>query len=418
MSEAAVDVVVQIGGVDLDAGTLWSHRRRKAESATFAYRADYLAHPDAYELDPSLPLVAGAQQTPGEQAMFGAFSDCAPDRWGRRLIERDEQLRVERAGGAGRSFGEMDFLVGARDDARQGAIRLRDQKTGAFLAPPPRGVPPLVELPALLDAAERLDRDEATHEELRLLLRGGSSLGGARPKAHVIDGGGKLAIAKFPSPAHDEWEVIRWEAVAVTLARDAGIEVPRAELHLIDGKPVLVLERFDRDGDWRIGYASAMTMLELSDRDQGSYLDIAAAIEERSPRARTDLHELWRRIAFGVLISNSDDHLRNHGFLRTSSSGWRLAPAFDLNPDPRPGRVTLSTSIDETDPTASIDLAMRVAPLFRLGDSEARQIVGEVTAAVSRWREAAQRAGIASAEIDRMAPAFERSGARLEEPRS
>jgi serine/threonine-protein kinase HipA len=412
MAETAVDVVVQIGGDDVAAGTLWSHRRHKAESATFAYRPDYLAHPAAYELDPALPLVVGAQQTPGDRAMFGAFSDCAPDRWGRRLIERNEQLRVEGTGGTGRSFGEMDFLLGARDDARQGALRLREQKTGAFLAPTTQGVPPLVDLPALLDAAERLDRDEASVEELRLLLRGGSSLGGARPKAHVVDGKGNLAIAKFPSPEHDEWDVIRWESVALTLAREAGIEVPRAELNLIDGKPVLVLDRFDRDGAWRVGYVSAMTMLELRDGDQASYLDIAAAIEESSPRAGSDLHELWRRIVFGVLISNSDDHLRNHGFLRLSSSGWQLSPAFDLNPDPRPGPVQLSTAIDEGNHAASIDLAMRVAPLFRLDGPGARKIVAEVTGAVSSWRATAKRAGISAAEIDRMAPAFERSGAQ------
>ena len=175
MAEREAEVFVQIGGEDVLAGTLWFHRRRQVESQTFAYAAGYVTRPDAYELDPMLGLSTAPQHTPPGRATFGAFSDCAPDRWGRRLIARTEHKRAEREGDAERSFGEVDYLLGARDDMRQGALRFRDPESGAFLADDVSGVPPLLELPTLLGAADRLERDEASEEELRTLLRGGSS---------------------------------------------------------------------------------------------------------------------------------------------------------------------------------------------------------------------------------------------------
>lgn len=408
MADTTADVVVQIGDEDLPAGRLWSHRRRNTESATFAYDAAYLAHPEAYELDPGLPLVAGQQQTAAGRAIFGAFSDCAPDRWGRRLIHRTEEHRVRDAGsGSGRSFGEIDYLLGVRDDLRQGALRFRDPQTGAYLASEQSGVPHLVELPALLRASQRMERDEATAAELRALLRGGSSLGGARPKAHVLDEEGRVAIAKFPSPMSDEWDVMRWEWVALQLARDAGIRVADSWLHLFDGKPVLVVDRFDRAGTRRLGYVSAMTMLEAGDRDDASYLDIAGTIEEHSPSAGDDLRQLWRRIAFSILIRNTDDHLRNHGFLRVSTAGWSLSPAFDLNPDPRPGPKHLSTAVDDTTTEARIDVLLSVAGMFRLRAEDGRAILRDVISATGRWQTVAADAGLAGAAIDRMANAFE-----------
>jgi serine/threonine-protein kinase HipA len=407
MAETEIEVLVQIAREDLLAGRLWSHRRRGVESATFAYDPAYLAHPDAYALDPALELLAGQQQTPVDRPIFGALSDCAPDRWGRRLIARAEAQRVRREGGAERSLGEIDLLLGVRDDLRQGALRFRDPETGAFLAEEASGVPALLDLPRLLGAAERLEREEAGEEDLRTLLRGGSSLGGARPKAHVLNTGGRISIAKFPNPASDEWYVIRWEALALTLAHAAGIRVTDWTLHPIDGRAVLILDRFDRAGDLRIGYASAMTMLEARDGDQGSYLEIAEVIERDSPRAGEDLRELWRRIAFSILISNTDEHLRNHGFLRTSSAGWTLSPAFDLNPDPRPGPKHLSTAIDLHDTTASVETLMGVAEHLRLTDDQARETLREVSDATRPWRRAAERIGFDRAAIEQMAPAFE-----------
>lgn len=407
MPDEEIEVVVQIGGEDVFAGRVWRHSGRRGESATFAYDAAYLARPDAYELDPALPLEAGQRQTPVGRRIFGAFSDCAPDRWGRRLIKRDERQRAEREGVSERSFGEFDYLLGVRDDMRQGALRFRRRGEAVYLAPEEEGVPPLVALPTLLNAAEQLERDEVDVGQLRLLLRGGSSLGGARPKAHVLDPEGRAAIAKFPSPK-DEWEVIRWESVALTLAADAGIDTPSFQLHPVDGKPVLVVDRFDRRGEKRIGYVSAMTMLEADDGEEGAaYLDIVEVIEQRSPTVERDLEQLWRRIAFTILISNTDDHLRNHGFLRTSTAGWALAPAFDLNPDPEPGPKQLSTAIDYGAPEASIEKLLTVAGYFGLGDKAAVQVLAEVLGGTEDWKAAAGVAGLGKAAITAMAPAFE-----------
>ncbi len=297
MADRRVEVFVQIEEEDVLAGELWSHRRRNRESATFSYAVSYLEHPAAFELDPALPLVDGLQQTPGEREIFGAFSDCAPDRWGRRLIGRAERRRAEREQQTRRSLGEIDYLLGVRDDMRQGALRFRDPGSGVFLADEREGVPALIGLPRLLRSSERVEREEGDDEDLAMLLRGGSSLGGARPKAHVIDEGGRPAIAKFPRPETDEWDVIRWEAVALELAKRAGIEVPDFRLIEVGDRPVLLVDRFDRQEEVRIPYVSAMAMLEATDRDQGSYLEIAETIETSSPAASADLAQLWRRIA-------------------------------------------------------------------------------------------------------------------------
>jgi serine/threonine-protein kinase HipA len=407
MAEIEVEVLVQLAGEDVLAGRLWSHRRRATESATFAYATSYLARREAYELDPALPLVAGTQQTPTGRAIFGAFSDCAPDRWGRTLIHRTERERVRREGGAERSFGEIQYLLGVRDDLRQGALRFRAPESETYLADERGGVPQLLDLPDLLGAAERLERDEASAAELRTLLRGGSSLGGARPKAHVLDADSRLAIAKFPSPTKDAWDVIRWEGVALRLAEEAGVTVPRRRLHTIAGRTVLIVDRFDRRGTERVGYVSAMTMLEAAAGEPGSYLDVADVIERHSPSAGEDLRQLWRRIAFSILISNTDDHLRNHGFVRASTAGWSLSPAFDLNPNPEPGPKELSTAIDYASTAAHIDTLVDVAEHFRLSGEPARAVLHDVVQATSRWRTTAQELGLDGAALEQMAPAFE-----------
>jgi serine/threonine-protein kinase HipA len=386
---------------------MYSHRRRGVESASFVYNDRYLADPDAYALDPALPLVTGTLQTPARRAMFGAFADSSPDRWGRALINRAERARARVAGTAPRSMSEFDVLLGVRDDLRHGALRFRLSEEGRFLALEDSGVPVLTDLPALLDIAARVERDTADYEDLTRLLRAGGSLGGARPKAHVVDDAGRVAIAKFPSAGSDTWNVMAWEKVALDLARDAGVTVSDSQLIRVGDRHVFVTDRFDRRGRTRIGYASAMTMLEAIARDQRSYLEIAEVIEERSTAATADLRELWRRIAFSILISNTDDHLRNHGFLHERGESWRLSPAFDLNPNPDPGPKDLSTAIDFTDTRASVDNLMRVADYFRLDTSDALDLLAEVTRAVERWRTVAVSHGLLQRDLDAMAPAFE-----------
>jgi serine/threonine-protein kinase HipA len=407
MAEQPIEVDVQIAGRDVPAGRLWTHRHGRSESATFSYREDYLERAEAYELDPGLPLHTGQQHTAVGQSLFGAMSDCAPDGWGRRLVRRAEAQRARDAGAQQRRLTEVDFLLGARDDLRQGALRFREHDGRRYLAADTEGVPHLIGLSRLLNAAEELERDEPTSEDLRLLLHGASSLGGARPKAHVLDTKGRLAIAKFPSSQADAWDVIRWEAVALTLAARAGITVSEHELHVIENRPVLAVRRFDRDAGGRLGYLSAMSMLQAKDGEQASYLEIGQVLEEHSSDVAVDLCELWRRIVFTVLISNTDDHLRNHGFLRSSTAGWSLSPAFDLNPNPEGATKQLATAIDENDAEANLVTALEVAPLFRVSDAQAREIVAEVSNATGRWRDVARATGLDERQLDRLESAFE-----------
>ena len=402
-----VEVYVALGSRNLVAGRMYSHRRRGTESASFIYDDRYLADPDTYSLDPALPLVTGTLQTPVGRALFGAFADSLPDRWGRTLIQRTERARAKSEATVPRSMSELDLLLGVRDDLRQGALRFRLSDHASFLATEDSGVPILADLPELLNIAARAERDIADYKDLKRLLRAGSSLGGARPKAHVLDDAGRVAIAKFPSASSDTWNVMAWEKVALDLAQDAGVIVPRSQLLRIGDRHVLIVDRFDRRDRARIGYASAMTMLEASDGDQRSYLEIAGVIEERSPTATADLRQLWRRIAFSILISNTDDHLRNHGFLHERGESWTLSPAFDLNPNPDFGPKELSTAIDFSDTRAEVETLMSVAAYFRLDTSDAIEVLAMVTRAVARWRDVAQSHGLSQQDLDVMEPAFE-----------
>lgn len=414
MAPREIEVFIQIAGEDIFAGRLWPHRRQRTESETFAYSPSYLARKDAYALDPALPLVSGQIQTPLGRSMFGSFSDCAPDRWGRMLIHR-RAGRASRGRGAlaEESFGEVDYLLGVRDDLRQGALRFRDPRSDQFLAKETSGVPHLVDLPELLNLADRAERDVATEDELEILLKGGSSLGGARPKAHVLDQSGRVAIAKFPRPQGDEWDVTAWEAIALKLARNAAITVANSDLVDVGGRSVLIVDRFDRHGDQRLGYVSAMTLLEAVDGERRTYLDLVEVVEEESNRTTEDLRELWRRIAFSRLISNTDDHLRNHGFLRATTGGWALSPAFDLNPNPEPGVKRFATAIDAGSEGDGIEELLDVAELFRLSRGGAESVIAEASDATSRWREVAQQEGLDAASIVQMEPAFEHPAADL-----
>ena len=411
---SAVDVHVSVGGDDLLAGRLYSHTGRGTESATFTYDPRYLADRRGYALEPALPLVGGPQQTDVGLAMFRSFGDTTPDRWGRRLLERAERLRAERHRSPSRRLTEFAFLLGVRDDLRQGALRFRDSASGVFVADDVSGVPAVTELPRLLALADRVERDQVQWEELRMLLRAGSSLGGARPKAHVTAPDGRIAIAKFPSANSDTWNVMAWEKTVLDLAAQAGVCVPASTLLTVAGRQVLVVDRFDRAEGLRVGYVSALTMLEARDGDVGVYVDIGSAIEQCSLATTADLHELWRRMALSVLVSNTDDHLRNHGFLHTGGDAWALAPAFDLNPNPDPGPKFLATAIaDPSDRRASVASLMRVAPLFRLSVEHAVVVLRDVVHATRQWRATAVRNGLSQRELNEMAPAFEHAEASV-----
>jgi serine/threonine-protein kinase HipA len=401
---------VQLAGTDVRIGTLYGHRGGRAESATLQYDPGWVARPDSFDLDPTAPRGTGTLQTPVGQPLFGALQDCCPDRWGRTLLKQHEKRVAADEGRELRTLSEMDLLLGVRDDLRQGDLRLALDGTG-WQADPDEGVPALSALGDLLELADRAQDDDLTRDELARLVRQGSSLGGARPKSHVIDIDGRLAIAKFPSASLDTWDVMAWEKVALDLAADAGIDVPDSRLIDIAGRHVLLVTRFDRillpDGEHRrVGYRSAMTMCEHRDGDPASYLDVADAIEGHSPHAEADLQQLWRRMAFNVLITNVDDHLRNHAFLHAGGPTWRLSPAFDLNPVPDAPPV-LSTALDEGDATASVDRLLAVASWLRLDPGQALDVLAEVLAATSRWREVATSHGLDERAVAAMARAFE-----------
>jgi serine/threonine-protein kinase HipA len=399
-----VEVTVEIDGRETVAGTLWVHERG-GQSATFRYSDSYLADPAGYALDPALSRGAGVFRSPPGSALFRAFADSAPDRWGENLMRREERERARSVAATPRTLGKADFLLGVRDDTRQGAIRFRRPGAGAYYSAHQHAVPRLIEVARLMRAANRLGKEEGLDRDLADLIAAGSSLGGARPKAAVMDAAGQLTIAKFPRAESDEWDVAGWEEVQLRLARRVGITVEESQLLPVAGRHVLLVRRFDRRGIRRIGFASAITMLEASDGEQRSYLEIAEAIERMSPRARADLRELYRRIVFSILTANTDDHLRNHAFLRISG-GWVLSPAYDLNPNPdNPAR--LSTAIDLDDTTASIDLALSVSGYFRLTPAAACEIIGEVEAVTSGWRQVAAELDIPKNQADRMAIAYE-----------
>lgn len=401
-------ISIQIAGEDVRAGTLYANARRGVESASFRYDPSYLADNRAFPLAPDMPLIDGPIHTAGAP-LFRAFEDCMPDRWGRNLMLRAERKAARDEGRAARTLLEHDFLAGVSDVARQGAIRI--WAGGAPVAEAGRGVPREVRIPDLLAAADRaaenLDADVAD------LVAAGSSLGGARPKASVLDEAGALCIAKFPkSDETSEEDVCAWEKTALDLASAAGIRVPDARLMRVGGRSVLLLGRFDRRGDERIPYLSGLTAVQGSDGGRYSYLDLVAFVEECGSRPDDDIRELWRRVLFSCAVGNTDDHMRNHGFLR-ESRGWRLSPAFDVNPTAGDGPKYLRSAIDFDDDEAHPRAAVEACEWFRLTRAEAVAESHKMAAALKRWRKAAAANGISKASMGRMATCMESGVERL-----
>lgn len=392
-----LEVAVEISGETVRAGTAYLTQRGRAISTTFVYEPSYLARKGAYPLDPQLPLYLGRQAVNGP---IGAFSDSAPDRWGRNLIAKRLRARALRHQRTSPTITEIDYLTGVSDLTRQGALRFQFPGTTEFVHPDSE-VPRLIDLPKLLHASDAVGADPDDLDAIKDLLAAGTgTLGGARPKASVRDRN-RLYVAKFPKP-DDAWDVMAWEKTALDLAENCGISVPHRRLEHVNGRGVLLLERFDRNGAKRIGYISAMTLLQARDGGSADYVDLAEHLTDIAPSPSRDLEQLWRRIAFSCLMHNTDDHLRNHGLLRRAG-GWELSPAFDINPNPDFGEGR-QTSIGGGDhPEQEFAGLMAYASTFRCTDQRARDILSDVIDATRGWREVAASNGIPQSQINTFA---------------
>ncbi|MDF2666499.1 MAG: uncharacterized protein K0R81_2349 [Microbacterium sp.] len=401
-----LDVFLDENGTSRKVGQAYVTRSRGEVSTTFVYDTLYLAGGGA-RIDPGLPLVSGSQHAPG---LVRAFADSAPDRWGRNLIEKAERVRAREEQRAPRRMDDLDFLLGVSDDTRQGALRFRLSGTSAFLGDDAH-VPPLVSLPRLLRAADDLSAGGESAEAIKQLLDTGTTgLGGARPKASVRLANGDLAIAKFPHSS-DQWDVMAWEATALDLLEAAGIRTPQRTLTKVGDRSVLLLRRFDRAGSERIGYISAMTAVGARDGDHRDYADVALAVRDLSPSPRRDLRELFDRVVASAALGNTDDHLRNHGFL-SARGAWTLSPAFDVNPQPDAFRPRSTSIMGADSPPDEAEALIAFAEECDLDPVSARGRMASVMHAVENWRERARTNGIASREIALMGESIEgRSGA-------
>lgn len=380
-----IDVRTTIGDAEVLAGALYVTR----DHGTFSYDVDYLSMRRAFALAPALPLVRGPQSLDG----LGAFSDAAPDRWGRRLLARAANRT---------SLPEFDCLLGVSDFSRQGATRFFD---GDRALSDHSGVPPERELPEIMRIADQVQRDPSavTDIDARRLFEATGSLGGARPKASIIRRR-RLALAKFPKPHGDDWDVIGWEATMLRLQQQLGIVVPGATtLPVLDGdrrsRLVLVLDRFDRIDGRRIPYVSAMTMLEAKDHQGGEWMDLVEAARVHG----ADPAELWRRAAFGALVGNLDNHLRNHGFLHVAGD-WRLAPSFDVNPTPLDrGHESELSLFGEREVSARALIEPDALALFGVDEADARAWMADAATVLAGAEREARRIGVDESSVDVMA---------------
>jgi serine/threonine-protein kinase HipA len=402
----------------------WLHAWNKGAIEKFEYEHDpeALTNPllSLVQIDPSILPYEGSQYPPNGRDMFGVFGDSCPDRWGRLLMKRRLERDI-RDGLApkGSILRESDYLLGVHDQYRVGALRYRPHGEGAFLDNTDNvAAPPFVAITELERASQALERDPNNtsrdgRDWLRMLIAPGGSLGGARPKASVVDDAGHLWIAKFPS-VHDEYDVGGWEMVVNALAKSCGINVAQgAAQRYASPFHCFRVKRFDRtEHGGRLHFASAMTLtghIDGEDASTGvSYLELAEVLIRAGSEPKRDLQELWTRIVFSILVSNTDDHLRNHGFILSPSRGWCLSEAYDINPVPTGDSLKLN--ITEADNALDLELAREVAGLFRLPLSTADDIIGDCKLVVGQWRTIAKAVGLPPREQDYMAPAFALSG--------
>jgi serine/threonine-protein kinase HipA len=379
------------------------HAADRSASVSFEYASEWLQRDDAFAIDPTaLPLQRGAHHA---GALFGAIQDCGPDRWGRILIERAVRQQIL----AQKPYRDLDYVLALDDGARVGALRFRPGSGSPFLAATTGKLPPLVRLSALLRATDAIHSETETAQDLRFLLGAGSPLGGARPKSVVSLADEQLAIAKFPKP-DDTRDIAAGEFLALALARQAGIRVAGHRLAPAGGHSVAIITRFDRAGKNRIPFLSAASLLGLSQGDPGAYTMLADGIRQFGHDVPGDLRELWRRLAFSLLASNYDDHLRNHGFLMHEPGRWSLSPAYDINPVPVMDRVRINqTAITEDQEAPTMAGALAAVPRFGLKVSEARQILRVIITAVSGWRKTGRQLRLKASTLESYATAFEHS---------
>ena len=388
-------------------GVLSAQLLRGKEVFSFEFADSWLRDARCKLLDPDLQLYTGRQYLPDNKSNFGLFLDSSPDRWGRVLLDRRESMRAKEEMRPVRHLFESDYLLGVFDESRMGALRLKLSPDGDFMDNDSTySTPPFAALRDLEHASWEYEADQANNRWLQMLLAPGSSLGGARPKANVRMPDGSMWIAKFPS-RHDDTNVGAWEAVAMTLAQQCGIEVsPSRTEQLGQTYSTFLTRRFDRTDDQRrIHFTSAMTMLGYTDGETTgvSYLELAEWIARSCCRVEDNLAQLWRRIVFNIAISNCDDHLRNHGFLLTPQ-GWTLSPAYDLNP--QPFGAGLSLNINEQDNSLDYALAKEVAPYFGVSAMLADKMIATTNQVVSSWRMLATQMHISRDEQERMSSAF------------
>jgi len=386
---------------------------RGATTYQFAYNPTWTQQHPSIVLSRDLPLVSGMQYKKG--SIFDMFQDALPDRWGRRLIDKRERALAEQEHRLPRTLSDKDYLILLDDTTRMGAFRFSDGERYVGAENTDRSVPPLTHIREFIDLAHRFEQADAEGKTIREqwlhnLYQQGSSLGGARPKANVRDTDGTLYIAKIPS-VHDDYDVALWEYFACCLAREAGINVADTRLLHLQGQRfhTLLTRRFDRLGEQRIHFASAMTLCGLEDgaaADTGNgYLDIVEMIVGNSGMAdvHSSLLELYRRVAFNCLIGNHDDHFRNHGFLLTAK-GWKWSPAYDLNPT---NMTSQSLLINATSNDSNIELLLSSAAEYMIDSAEANSIIQQVKEAVRNWRKIATQCGISTTEQSRYASRFD-----------
>ncbi|MFS8980463.1 type II toxin-antitoxin system HipA family toxin [Cupriavidus necator] len=417
---------VALGQRAIPLGELSYAKDGRREHSTFAYDAAWLSAAEKFAISPDLPLVTGNQfrkaASKDDSIFHFAFADTEPDGWGCRVIARDHAKRRKAAQQNGKpmpnaELSEMDYLLGVDDMSRIGAIRLMDAD-GSFLRTIEdggRGTPPLLELAQLMAASRAVEMNKETEADLRYLRGRGTSVGGMRPKCTVVADDGHLAIGKFPSIKDDRC-VTRGEVLALHLAAAAGISVAGSRVVMSDDLPVALIHRFDRvPGGGRIPYLSAGSMMQASRQEDYAYTQIADTIIANSVNPGQDLEELWRRLAFNLLITNVDDHVQNHGFLHVAHGQWRLAPAFDINPFPDKDQE-LKLWLDEAyGPVDSIKAVVRVAGYFRLDAAAAQRVLGDVCAAIDNWKTVAKSAavGMSDSDLDDFAPAFDNEQMRV-----